>query len=416
MIPAMMFLQNAGSKALMTTPASKAQLAEQAQSNTEFTHLLGELLSSEEGLQFQGLPLNGLPMLLTNEVETEEGLQAFYDLLNEWAYTSGDVLANDTVKEMLAQLPIEWQLNIEAMLQQKEPFTSEQFQQVGMEEGVLAAFFVLLQRQNQQTFIQGGAFQEVQQEMIKQLEKTFPFLRGQSEQSFEKLAKHWMEQVKELSEKAPSLKSDVASFLEAIRGATGREEAKTGFPFRFIPLETDGRPQQGLQLTQNGQELGQALSRTQQQVIHLGEQQPKEVQQQQFLRQFQQILQRGTFTQLQNGASQLTVKLYPEHLGRLDILLTKVGGAIVAKIMTSTQMSKELLESQLHQLRHAFTQQQLNVDRVEVTQQQQWLQQQGKEQQQQQQREQRRHDQQQEQEERATFREFLEELTFDEQV
>lgn len=115
----------------------------------------------------------------------------------------------------------------------------------------------------------------------------------------------------------------------------------------------------------------QPMPKVQQFVIHLGEEPTKELEQQQFLRQFQNILSRGILRQFQNGVTQFTIKLHPEHLGRLDIEFVQTNGIITAKIMASTKVARELIESQLASLRHTFAQQQVNVERIEVVEQQQ---------------------------------------------
>ncbi|WAA10717.1 flagellar hook-length control protein FliK [Fervidibacillus albus] len=85
----------------------------------------------------------------------------------------------------------------------------------------------------------------------------------------------------------------------------------------------------------------------------------------QFERDFSTILSRGNY--IKNGNVQrLTVKLHPEHLGSLKIELIQKQGEIVAKITSSTERAKELLETQLSSLRHAFAQQNINVNRIDL--------------------------------------------------
>ncbi|WP_078554673.1 flagellar hook-length control protein FliK [Bacillus alkalicellulosilyticus] len=115
--------------------------------------------------------------------------------------------------------------------------------------------------------------------------------------------------------------------------------------------------------------LGQSLDRVQQFVFHVGEQSTKHAQQQQFNQQLEQLLKNSSLRQVANGMSQLTIKLNPAHLGRLDITLMQQNGVITARVLASSTMAKDLIESQLHQLRQSFVQQQLTVERIEVVQQ-----------------------------------------------
>jgi flagellar hook-length control protein FliK len=65
----------------------------------------------------------------------------------------------------------------------------------------------------------------------------------------------------------------------------------------------------------------------------------------------------------------IRIKLSPENLGQLDIRLTTSEGKVTAHIVTATAGAKELIESQLHQLRHTLVQQGIQLDKVEVVQQ-----------------------------------------------
>src|SRR5690606_35218041 len=88
--------------------------------------------------------------------------------------------------------------------------------------------------------------------------------------------------------------------------------------------------------------------------------------QQQFIRQFQNILARSSF--LNNGGQQkLLINLYPEHLGSLRIELLQTESGMIARIMASTSQAKELLETQLANLRHTFIAQNISVDKIEVS-------------------------------------------------
>lgn len=89
----------------------------------------------------------------------------------------------------------------------------------------------------------------------------------------------------------------------------------------------------------------------------------------QFIRQFQNILGRSSFLQSPNGLNQLSIKLFPEHLGRLDVKITQLNGKMVAQLMTTTLAAKETIESQLHLLKQAFSAQNIQVEKIEITQQ-----------------------------------------------
>jgi len=85
------------------------------------------------------------------------------------------------------------------------------------------------------------------------------------------------------------------------------------------------------------------------------------------IKEMQTIFKRSNFGQT-NGTNRLLIKLYPEHLGQVRIELLQVNGVMTARILASTALGKEMLDSQLHQLRSAFLQQNLQVERIDVSQ------------------------------------------------
>lgn len=132
------------------------------------------------------------------------------------------------------------------------------------------------------------------------------------------------------------------------------------------------------------------------------------------MKEFQAILNRANFGQT-NGMNRLSVKLYPEHLGQIRIELLEVNGVMTARILASSAMAREMLDSKMHQLRNAFNQQNLQVDRIELSQSLQDPSKSDREQafnkQNQQQREQATHQSEQSQDEdEQTFQEFMIEL------
>ena len=85
------------------------------------------------------------------------------------------------------------------------------------------------------------------------------------------------------------------------------------------------------------------------------------------LREMQNIFKRSNFGQT-GGTNRLLIKLYPEHLGQVRIELLQSNGIMTARILASTALGKEMLDSQLHQLRSALLQQNLQVERIDISQ------------------------------------------------
>lgn len=83
-------------------------------------------------------------------------------------------------------------------------------------------------------------------------------------------------------------------------------------------------------------------------------------------KQLERIISSSQIRTIQNGITQLQVRLHPEHLGSLSIKLTQQDGQLLAKITAQTEAAKSLIESQLHQLRHALLAQNVQVEKIEV--------------------------------------------------
>lgn len=94
----------------------------------------------------------------------------------------------------------------------------------------------------------------------------------------------------------------------------------------------------------------------------------KQVQTEQLIKQFESILARSQFSNV-NGVQRLFLQLNPGHLGSLRIEIIQQDSVMVAKIVTSTQAAKEAIEGQLSQLKQAFNTQNIQVERVEISQQ-----------------------------------------------
>lgn len=85
-----------------------------------------------------------------------------------------------------------------------------------------------------------------------------------------------------------------------------------------------------------------------------------------FVKDFESIVARSKF--YQNGQMQkLTIQLKPDHLGTLKIELIQQQNELIAKITSTTVGAKEILESQIHALKHALVQQNVNVSRIDIT-------------------------------------------------
>jgi len=86
----------------------------------------------------------------------------------------------------------------------------------------------------------------------------------------------------------------------------------------------------------------------------------------QLMKQFESILAKGSFLR-SGGIQSMTIQLHPEHLGTLRIELLQQQHGMTARFLASSAMAKEMIESQIHSLKHAFIQQNIQVERLEVS-------------------------------------------------
>ncbi|MFE5428049.1 flagellar hook-length control protein FliK [Peribacillus simplex] len=91
------------------------------------------------------------------------------------------------------------------------------------------------------------------------------------------------------------------------------------------------------------------------------------VSQEEFVKQFENILSKANFSGT-NGVNKLLIRLTPEHLGSLRIELIQKDGMLSAKIMASTAQAKDMLENQIHGLKQAFSGQNIQIERIEISQ------------------------------------------------
>ncbi|MGD7043685.1 flagellar hook-length control protein FliK [Jeotgalibacillus proteolyticus] len=83
------------------------------------------------------------------------------------------------------------------------------------------------------------------------------------------------------------------------------------------------------------------------------------------IKQFAEIMDKAKFGKT-NGTEKLLIRLQPEHLGTLKIELIQKSGVLAARVMTSTSLAKDMMDSQIQQLRQALTNQNIQIDKIDV--------------------------------------------------
>ncbi|SER53784.1 flagellar hook-length control protein FliK [Psychrobacillus sp. OK032] len=90
-------------------------------------------------------------------------------------------------------------------------------------------------------------------------------------------------------------------------------------------------------------------------------------QSEEFLKELQKVMNRVQFGQT-GGANRLVIKLYPEQLGTIRIELVQKDGMLTAKMLASTALGKELLDSNSSNLRQSLQSQNIQLDKLEIMQ------------------------------------------------
>ncbi|MGE7917862.1 flagellar hook-length control protein FliK [Viridibacillus sp. NPDC093762] len=86
-----------------------------------------------------------------------------------------------------------------------------------------------------------------------------------------------------------------------------------------------------------------------------------------FVKEFQAIMNRSQISNAQ-GMTKLLIKLYPENLGTIRVELVQKDGVMTARLLASTAIGKEMLDSQLNSLKQGLVNQNIQLDRIDVTQ------------------------------------------------
>lgn len=107
------------------------------------------------------------------------------------------------------------------------------------------------------------------------------------------------------------------------------------------------------------------MSQIEQYVIHVEHNKQVDSPGKQLIDQFQNLVHSSRFLTHSNGTSQLSISLHPENLGDMMLKLTQINGDLTAKILVSSHAAKEMLEANLHQLRHMFSPHNVVIERTD---------------------------------------------------
>lgn len=110
------------------------------------------------------------------------------------------------------------------------------------------------------------------------------------------------------------------------------------------------------------------LSRVEQYIIYLNT--SSQNADQQLMDQFQRVIKESRFSVMPHGQSQISITLRPDNLGEMVVRLTQVNGEMTVKIIVTSEATKEMLQSNVHQLKNMFSPQQVFIEKQELNTQQ----------------------------------------------
>ncbi len=120
----------------------------------------------------------------------------------------------------------------------------------------------------------------------------------------------------------------------------------------------------------NGQLHTQApLSKLEQYSIYINQSQRTQTMpaDQQLMEQFQKTINASKFSTLPNGTNQLSISLRPDNLGEMMVRFTQINGEMSVKILVTSAAAKEMLESNIHQLKNMFSPHQVVIEKQEAS-------------------------------------------------
>ncbi|WP_228116285.1 flagellar hook-length control protein FliK [Fictibacillus phosphorivorans] len=305
-----------------------------------FSQLLASSTTENEGVT------EGLGEMIASILGNIEGL--------EW---SSELLDNETVQSLLNDLPPEMKEVVEKLLESEIDFSDIAINP--SPEMKLALLLQLVVNEEVEPFSQKN-----QKQITEMISRWFPGIKLDQKDSLTKQTEQIFGEIKKLLSESSS--NDKNTFLKVFETLSAEKKVKSfadqAFQ-RYVPtaksVETNVSASKDLQTVQS------PLSPIEQWTLKV----PVtggEGQKEQFVREVQQIISRGKLFVTESGFTKMQIRLTPEHLGNIEIQLIQKHGEITAKIIASSQGAKDALDSQLTQLKQAFTSQDIDFEKIDV--------------------------------------------------
>lgn len=129
-------------------------------------------------------------------------------------------------------------------------------------------------------------------------------------------------------------------------------------------LETNEQLNRNTPMFTSNSLTGSPMSPIEQYVIYMQHSDDEQVTSEQLLKQFRQIIQTSQFSPTHPMFNQLAITLKPDNLGEMLVRFVEINGEMTVKILVSSQATKSLLETNVHQLKHMFAPHQISIEKT----------------------------------------------------
>lgn len=363
----------------------QAQTTVQTNDGNAFAHLL---LSLRQQSALQPSPEQQPEQHMVQSIDWEALQQWLTQLPDDVTYADADMLSNEMIQSFLSFLPEEVKEKMVDRFSTNQPFeTMFASQDDRDEEDELALMMVLFQLEQKQ--------QTIPEPIIEQVRKTLSTMFSMGDEQSSTMTAMLQNLIKEMNESdkratATSHTPDDRTLENLLKDApfTSRLQEQR-FDLKGAALlqgervdskdvgsltqEKQAVQKQFTSLSQAqllaqkeptslSQDRKQPIAPKYEHILHVGQQTnehaPMELKtidttkDTPFVTQFERILRTSKLTQWKNGNTQMLIRLHPEHLGYVTIKLIQQKGKLTAKMITSTDAAKQLVEQHIHQLSH----------------------------------------------------------------
>jgi flagellar hook-length control protein FliK len=325
---------------------------------------------------------------LTDQTEIIDGIQSLVYLMEDTE--KGEI--EPLITELLASLPIEVRSNIEQMIQSIR--LDKNFSSVSSEfskpESTLALLVLLAQSvQGGEEVVEDPSISKLLDFVKKQLETLNLSTLVPNKEDLSKVSKKLLEITTTVfQESTPTLgnreSDNKRSYLQSVfsryfvepnglrlnQNAILQNQNNVGQTVLASPEEipTIAKAESITQTVVGTSDFQGPMTKVQQFSLFVEQQGRQSINQEQFIKEFQNILARSQFGSGKDGMK-LLIKLYPEHLGSLRIELLQKDNMMIARIIASSGAAKDVLESQIQSLKQSFSSQNIQVEKIEISQQ-----------------------------------------------